>query len=134
MLSSSSSNHPPIMPWSHDVFLSFRGEDTRKNFADHLYTALHQEGILTYKDHETLPHGDSIRPSIFKALMEPRIHVIIFSQNYVESSWCLDELAYIMKCVEDRSQNVVPIFYHVDLCELKNPSGRYAQELLLRYK
>ena len=34
--SSSSSGHR----WNYDVFLSFRGEDTRKNFTDHLYTAL----------------------------------------------------------------------------------------------
>ncbi|RVW26253.1 hypothetical protein CK203_108872 [Vitis vinifera] len=33
--SSTSSN-----PRSYDVFLSFRGDDTRKNFTDHLYTSL----------------------------------------------------------------------------------------------
>ncbi|GKE49032.1 TMV resistance protein N-like protein, partial [Tanacetum coccineum] len=34
----------------YDVFLSFRGEDTRKTFVDHLYYALEQRHIRTYKD------------------------------------------------------------------------------------
>ncbi|KAI5570219.1 hypothetical protein BDE02_11G012300 [Populus trichocarpa] len=34
----------------YQVFLSFRGEDTRKNFTDHLYTALVQAGIHTFRD------------------------------------------------------------------------------------
>jgi hypothetical protein len=34
--------------WNHNVFLSFRGEDTRKNFIDHLYTALVHAGIHTF--------------------------------------------------------------------------------------
>ncbi|KAJ9672183.1 hypothetical protein PVL29_025709 [Vitis rotundifolia] len=35
--SSSSTSHSR---WSYDVFLSFRGEDTRISFTDHLYSAL----------------------------------------------------------------------------------------------
>ena len=35
--------------WKHDVFLSYRGEDTRNSFTDRLYTALKQKGILTFK-------------------------------------------------------------------------------------
>nr|GEV55516.1 retrotransposon Gag domain, retroviral aspartyl protease [Tanacetum cinerariifolium] len=91
--------------------------------------ALHQESILTYNGYETLPRGDSMNPYFLKALEGSRIHVIVFSENYANSLWCLDELAYIMKCVEYRGQIVVPIFYHVDLYELQKPSGRYAQEL-----
>ncbi|KAI8551776.1 hypothetical protein RHMOL_Rhmol06G0212900 [Rhododendron molle] len=34
-------------PCSYDVFLSFRGEDTRKSFTDHLYTALDYAGFAT---------------------------------------------------------------------------------------
>ncbi|PWA57142.1 nucleotide-binding site protein [Artemisia annua] len=89
VFSSPSSNPPPDIRWTHDVFLCFRGEDTRKNFADHLFTALHQEGILTYLDHETLPLGDSISPSLYRAIEESRIYVIVFSKNYADSSWSL---------------------------------------------
>jgi hypothetical protein len=34
---------------AYDVFVSFRGEDNRKNFTDHLYTALVQAGIYTFE-------------------------------------------------------------------------------------
>ncbi|KAL4574275.1 hypothetical protein LXL04_021103 [Taraxacum kok-saghyz] len=76
----------------YHVFLSFRGEDTRKTFVDHLYTALVQNGIYTYKDDETLPRGDSIGPSLMNAIEESQIAVIVFSKNYANSTWCLDEL------------------------------------------
>ncbi|CAL5416800.1 unnamed protein product [Camellia sinensis] len=40
--------------WSYDVFLSFRGEDTSKNFTDHLYAALVQAAIHTFMDDDEL--------------------------------------------------------------------------------
>ena len=45
---------------AYDVFLSFRGEDNRKNFTDHLYTALVKAGILTFRDHNEIPRGEEI--------------------------------------------------------------------------
>ena len=54
---SSSSSTPQ---WNYDVFLSFRGEDTRKSFTDHLYYALKQKGIFTFKDDEKLERGKLI--------------------------------------------------------------------------
>ena len=43
--SSFSSTH---RPWKYDVFLSFRGEDTRRSFTDHLHAALSRYGINTF--------------------------------------------------------------------------------------
>ncbi|KAL8255147.1 hypothetical protein R6Q59_033368 [Mikania micrantha] len=47
-----------------------------------------------YKDDETLARGESIGPSLLKAIRESRIAVIVFSENYANSSWCLDELTW----------------------------------------
>ncbi|CAH1424775.1 unnamed protein product [Lactuca virosa] len=105
--------------WKYHVFLSFRGEDTRNTFVGHLYSALEQEGIYTFKDNETLPRGESIHPSLMKAIEESQIAIIVFSKNYCDSSWCLDELAHIMKCRDTRSQIVMPIFYDVDPSEIR---------------
>ncbi|KAK5844547.1 hypothetical protein PVK06_000687 [Gossypium arboreum] len=58
--SSSSSSSPSLFSPSsafrgkYDVFLSFRGEDTRQNFTDHLYAAFKRRGIITFRDDEKL--------------------------------------------------------------------------------
>ncbi|XP_042752956.2 TMV resistance protein N isoform X2 [Lactuca sativa] len=113
--------------WKYHVFLSFRGEDTRKTFVDHLYTALEEQGIYTYKDDETLPRGESIGPSLEKAIEESQIAVIIFSKNYADSSWCLDELVHIMKCKDARNQIVMPVFYNVDPAEVRKQKRKYRE-------
>ena len=51
------------------------------------------------------------------------IAVIVFSENYVASRWCLNELAKIMECKRRSQQIVLPIFYHVDLSELQAQTG-----------
>ncbi|CAH1431609.1 unnamed protein product [Lactuca virosa] len=130
MASSSSSPSAPAFSshsWCYDVFLSFRGEDTRRTFVDHLYTALEQQGINTYKDSVALPRGESIGPSLKKAIKESYIVVIIFSKSYADSSWCLDELAHIMTCRDIRGQIVMPIFYDVDPSEVRKQKRRYKE-------
>ncbi|XP_024989852.1 TMV resistance protein N-like [Cynara cardunculus var. scolymus] len=123
MASSSSS----LQSWNHDLFLSFRGTDTRTTFVDHLYSALVQQGIYTYKDDQTLPRGEIIGPSLLKAIEESQIAVIVFSESYADSCWCLQELAHIMKCKDERGQIVMPIFYHMDPSELRNPKRKYGE-------
>ncbi|CAI9266159.1 unnamed protein product [Lactuca saligna] len=113
--------------WKYHVFLSFRGEDTRKTFVDHLYTALVQQGIFSYKDDETLPRGESIGPSLVTAIEESQIAIIIFSKNYVDSSWCLDELVHIIKCKDTRGHIVIPIFYDVDPSEVRKQKHKYRE-------
>ena len=54
--SSSSFTHQPK---KFDVFLSFRGEDTRLGFVGHLYNALCQRGINTFIDNN-LQRGEEI--------------------------------------------------------------------------
>ncbi|XP_059663693.1 disease resistance protein RUN1-like [Cornus florida] len=114
MASSSSPPPPPPPQWNYDVFLSFRGVDTRKNFVDHLYSALEQKGIYTFKDDKKLERGKSISPELIKAIKESRIAIIIFSINYASSTWCLDELVEIIQCKTTMGQTVLPVFYNVD--------------------
>ncbi|KAK1409579.1 hypothetical protein QVD17_36106 [Tagetes erecta] len=117
--SSSSSTTKPARRWTYDVFLSFRGEDTRNSFVDHLYAALDQAGIYTFKDDKELLRGKSITPELVKAIQESMVAVIIFSKNYANSSWCLDELAKIIECRNLLGQRVLPVFYDVDPSDVR---------------
>ncbi|XP_022148563.1 TMV resistance protein N-like [Momordica charantia] len=100
--------------WIYDVFLSFRGEDTRNSFTSHLYEALAQAGINAFKDSEELKRGIEISQEIREAIDGSRILVVVFSKNYASSTWCLEELR-IMGCMErPNGQMVLPVFYDVD--------------------
>ncbi|KAM7478667.1 hypothetical protein LguiA_026880 [Lonicera macranthoides] len=49
--------------YNYQVFLSFRGEDTRKTFTDHLYTALVQAGLRTFRDDDEIERGKGLKSS-----------------------------------------------------------------------
>jgi len=122
--SSSSSRH---RIWNYDVFLSFRGEDTRKNFTDHLYTALIQAGIHTFRDDNELPRGEEISPQLLKAIEGSRISIVVFSKHYASSRWCLDELVKIIECRQRSDQVVLPIFYDTEPSDVRKQTGSYAK-------
>ena len=87
-----SSSSSAIARWNCDVFLSFKGKDTHYNFVGHLYEALRQKGIHTFKDNKNLDRGKPISPELLKAIDESRFAIIIISKDYASSAWFLDEL------------------------------------------
>ncbi|XP_048439072.1 TMV resistance protein N isoform X3 [Pyrus x bretschneideri] len=121
-----STSFPFPTQWKYDVFLSFRGDDTRKGFTDHLYSALERHGILTFKDDPELQKGKSISPELFSAIQESRFALIVLSKNYASSTWCLDELLKILECMEAR-KTVLPIFYEVDPSDVRKQKGSFAE-------
>uniref|UniRef100_A0A368UL68 TIR domain-containing protein n=1 Tax=Glycine max TaxID=3847 RepID=A0A368UL68_SOYBN len=122
--SSSSSSHAIIT--TYDVFVSFRGEDTRNNFTAFLFDALFENGIHAFKDDTHLQKGESIAPELLLAIQESRLFLVVFSKNYASSTWCLRELAHICNCtIEPSSSRVLPIFYDVDPSEVRKQSGYY---------
>uniref|UniRef100_M1BF58 Bacterial spot disease resistance protein 4 n=1 Tax=Solanum tuberosum TaxID=4113 RepID=M1BF58_SOLTU len=126
--SSSASNSQYCPPWKYDVFLSFRGDDTRNNFTSHLNKGLENRGIATFLDDERLEDGDSISEELVQAIEESQVAVIIFSMNYAKSSWCLNEIVKIMECKEkENRQTVIPIFYYVDPSHVRYQSESFAE-------
>ncbi|CAN1171612.1 Disease resistance protein L6 [Linum perenne] len=133
---SSSSVDPILLPppiGEYEVFLSFRGPDVRLNFADHLYTYLVGSKIRTFRDDEALPKGESIGPSLVKAITESKVYIPIFTQNYASSKWCLQELAKIVECWKTgggaKGQHVIlPVFYFIDSRDVRHSdSGSYKE-------
>ena len=120
--------------WKYDVFLSFKGEDTRKSFTDHLYTTLKQKGIFSFRDDEELERGKPIKPELLEAIEESLYAIVILSKNYASSTWCLDELVKIMECKDKIGLIVHPIFYDVDPFEVRKQIGIYAQAFVKHEK
>ncbi|XP_057987228.1 disease resistance protein RPV1 isoform X3 [Hevea brasiliensis] len=125
MASTSSSIIPSKI--TYDVFLSFRGSDTRSNFTSHIYAALCRKHITTFIDDNSLDRGEEIKETLLKAIEESKIYVIIFSENYASSHWCLDELVKIMECMKTMGRKVLPVFYHVDPSDVRKQTGKLGE-------
>ncbi|KAL9437455.1 hypothetical protein AB3S75_023339 [Citrus x aurantiifolia] len=108
----------------YDVFVSFRGEDTRDNISSHLYSALSRQNIQTFID-DQLNRGDEISESLVNAIEASAISVIVFSEGYASSRWCLDELVKILECKKEYAQIVIPVFYRVDPSDVRNQTGSF---------
>ncbi|KAJ9542533.1 hypothetical protein OSB04_029039 [Centaurea solstitialis] len=119
MAFSSSSSSKPREGSTYDVFLSFRGEDTRYNFLDHLYAALVRYGLCVFKDDQIIQGGEKISPKLLEAIKGSRCAVVVLSKNYANSSWCLIELTKIMECHDQKGQLVIPVFYHLDPSDVR---------------
>ncbi|KAL6131372.1 hypothetical protein ACLB2K_069748 [Fragaria x ananassa] len=113
-------------PWKYDVFLSFRGEDTRKGFTDHLYDKLRWRGIRTFRDDPELERGTAISPELISAIEQSRFAIVVLSPNYASSTWCLLELCKIFECMEERG-TILPIFYEVDPSHVRHQRGSFAE-------
>ncbi|XP_048133490.1 disease resistance protein Roq1-like [Rhodamnia argentea] len=114
---------------NYHVFLSFRGTDVRNCFVGHLYAGLDHTGIHTFVDSEELRKGEQISPALMKAIEGSRAAIIVFSENYASSPWCLEELARIMECQEQRDLKVFPVFYKVEPREVRTPRGSYREAM-----
>ena len=65
--SSSTINHH-----EYDVFLSFRGADTRNNFTNHLHKALEDANIKTFLDDCAIETGLYLKPELESAIRASR--------------------------------------------------------------
>ncbi|KAJ0086154.1 hypothetical protein Patl1_07094 [Pistacia atlantica] len=124
----SSNGFLSLFGWKHEVFLSFRGEDTRKGFTGHLYRALTRKGVDVFWD-EKLEKGEPISSELLDAIEKSRISVVVFSKNYASSSWCLDELVKIVECKRTLGQMVIPIFYDLDPSVEREQRGNFEEAL-----
>ncbi|XP_048136652.1 disease resistance protein L6-like [Rhodamnia argentea] len=126
----------------YDIFLSFRGSDTRKGFTDHLYRSLVNAGtvpICVFRDDKNLPIGEEFGSQLLDAITQSKISIPIISENYASSKWCLRELIHIMDCKKSvshmsRPHIVLPIFYKVDPSDVRHLEGSFGKSFLSRKK
>nr|XP_043625427.1 disease resistance protein RUN1-like [Erigeron canadensis] len=130
----SMSNSHQYSSFIYDVFLSFRGEDTRKTFTDHLYTALKQAGLRIFRDDDAIERGRLLKPELEKAIQQSEVSLIVFSKSYATSKWCLDEVLMIMEEYDksttsstNKCREVVPVFYNIEPTDVRNQTGYFEE-------
>ncbi|PNX61225.1 disease resistance protein (TIR-NBS-LRR class), partial [Trifolium pratense] len=104
--------------WAHDVFINFTPKDDSKVFVSNLHTALGDAGIEPYTDYQ-FDKGPELGSELLEAIEYAHISIIVFSQNYTESSSCLNELEKIMECHSTHGNVVIPVFCGVDPSKLE---------------
>ncbi|KAG6664609.1 hypothetical protein CIPAW_02G105300 [Carya illinoinensis] len=102
----------PVPP--HDVFISHRGPDTRRNIAGLLHDYLLKRGLRPFIDYRNLKAGEKLSEKIDTAIRECKVGVVVFSRRYCESYYCLHELALLLEL----PKIVIPIFYNVNPSQL----------------
>ncbi|KAL8090316.1 hypothetical protein AgCh_039695 [Apium graveolens] len=117
------SSNPYATPTGYDVFLNFHGKDTRHKFVSHLYNALNRHGVRTYKDDPELRSGEVISSALVQAIKKSKTYIVVLSENYASSPWCLDELVEILNCHKTVERSVIPVFYNI-----KPSVGRHQME------
>lgn len=130
----------------YDVFLSFRGGDTRENITNRLYEELNgKEKVRVFRDNEGMQRGEEINPSLREAMKDSAASVVVLSTNYANSRWCLDELAFLCDLRTSLKRPMIPIFYEVDPSHVRKQSDlikthfekleeRFEEEKIQRWK
>ncbi|MCD9637564.1 hypothetical protein HAX54_020931, partial [Datura stramonium] len=106
-----------------DIFLSFRGEDTRHGFTEKLYNELVRNGVRTFIDDEGMDRGEEIAPTLLAAIEDSAASIAVISENYASSKWCLEELAKISAC----KRLLLPVFYRVDPSDVRRQKGLFEE-------
>jgi hypothetical protein len=83
--------------------------------------------LIVFRDDENLEPGKYIFAELLKAIEESFCAVLVVSEHYAFSKWCLNELAKIVECREDRGLIVYPVFYHVDPSDVRNQRKSFAK-------
>jgi len=131
LTSSASSTH--TLQSNYDVFVSFRGPDVREGFLSHLIDDLSLNQIASFVDYD-IPKGHQISDVLLRAIEVSSIYLIIFSENYASSSWCLSELAKIVEGSRKYGHILLPIFYKVDPSDVRHQRGSYGEAFVAHEK
>ncbi|CAN0892251.1 Disease resistance-like protein DSC1 [Linum grandiflorum] len=129
---SASRSSPYTGEWEYDVFLCFRGDDTRHGFTSHLMSALSDKQIRTFID-DKLDKTEGI-DKLVSILQRCALSVVVFSEKFADSVWCLEEVVTIAQSMNQIGHRVLPVFYKVDPFDVTDDFRSYAATMDCEYK
>ncbi|KAF8046000.1 hypothetical protein N665_4133s0002 [Sinapis alba] len=107
------------------VFISYRGKDLRLTLVPHIKHHLKDSNVNVFTDSNAT--GERLK-NLFNHIKDSRIVIVIFSISYLESRWCLDELAEIRNCLLRKQLDfVIPIFYKVKTSHVEKQTGDFGK-------
>nr|XP_017243417.1 PREDICTED: disease resistance protein TAO1-like isoform X2 [Daucus carota subsp. sativus] len=71
-------------------------------------------------DEPELRTGEEISAGLFNAIHGSKMCVVVLSENFAYSKWCLKELVEIISCQRTKGLVVVPVFYYVDPSDVRH--------------
>ncbi|KAF7849669.1 hypothetical protein BT93_L0410 [Corymbia citriodora subsp. variegata] len=126
-----SSTSTPSSRFKYDVYLSLGGADSCNGFADHLNRQLDDAGIRVFNDEYDLTPRKEIGPELKGAIERSRISIVIFSENFAPSSFCLNELVQLWECRKSNGRTIIPIFYDVSPQDVRHRLGTFGEAFFI---
>ena len=72
-----------------------------------------------------LDRGEDVWPALAEAIEDSHVSIVVFSENYASSKWCLEELVKILQCRKDHGQVVIPVFCGTEPSHIRNQTGSF---------
>lgn len=101
----------------YPVFISFRGADVRTGFLSFLEYGL-KLGVVDYYVDTKEMKSEPLN-ILLKRIRDSRLVLIIFSENFMESTWCIKELLETTKEMIESGRKIIPLFYKVRVSDVK---------------
>lgn len=105
----------------HHVFVSFRGEDTRKTFVSHLLSSFKTSCITSFIASEPLEATDH------EAMKKSLVAVPVITKSYSVSEWMVKDLSRMIECEKIGTLRVVPIFFQINPLDIFSHVKKYAK-------
>ncbi|KAM7481224.1 hypothetical protein LguiB_005807 [Lonicera macranthoides] len=92
--------------YDYDIFFSLSYRD--RNNTDYLYKALVDSGLRIFRDGDPIQRSEDIKSEVKKAMELSRFCIVVLSESYASSKWCLDQLVMMIEC---KPNAILSLFY-----------------------
>ncbi|KAM7481222.1 hypothetical protein LguiB_005805 [Lonicera macranthoides] len=109
--------------YNYDIFFSLSYRD-RSN-TDYLYKALVDSGLRIFRDGDPIERSEAIKSEVKKAMELSRFCIVVLSESYASSKWCLDQLVMMIEC----KRNAIFSLFYDQKGRIGERFARYEEQL-----